>query len=46
MKAVRYQIVVVFMLAAAVAVTSVIVALWYRRTFFTPAERLVARVPV
>jgi UDP-glucose/iron transport system permease protein len=46
MTAVRYQIVVVFMLAGAVAVTSVIVALWYRRTFFTPAEQLVTRVPV
>jgi putative ABC transport system permease protein len=40
--AVRYQIVVVFMLAGAVAVTSVVVALWYRRTFFTAAEQLVA----
>jgi putative ABC transport system permease protein len=42
--AVRYQTVVVFMLAGAVAVTSVGVALWYRRTFFTPAEQLMARV--
>jgi putative ABC transport system permease protein len=41
--AVRYQIVVVFMLAGAVAVTSVVVALWYRRTFFTPAEQLAPR---
>jgi putative ABC transport system permease protein len=41
--AVRYQIVVVFMLAGAVAVTAVIVALWYRRTFFTAAEQLVVR---
>jgi putative ABC transport system permease protein len=41
--AVRYQIVVVFMLAGAVAVTSAIVALWYRRTFFTAAEQLVVR---
>jgi putative ABC transport system permease protein len=39
--AVRYQIVVVFMLAGAVAVTAVVVALWYRRTFFTAAEQLV-----
>ena len=38
--AVRYQIVVVFMLAGAVAVTAVVVALWYRRTFFTAAEQL------
>jgi putative ABC transport system permease protein len=43
--ATRYQIVVVFMLAGAVAVTSVVVALWYRRTFFTPAEQLVVRMP-
>lgn len=41
--AVRYQIVVVFMLGGAVAVTSVVVALWHRRTFFTPAEQLVPR---
>jgi putative ABC transport system permease protein len=39
--AVRYQIVVVFMLAGAVAVTSVVVALWYRQSFFTAAEQLV-----
>jgi putative ABC transport system permease protein len=43
--AVRYQIVVVFMLAGAVAVTSAVVALWYRRTFFTLAEQLVVRGP-
>ncbi|HEY2065621.1 MAG TPA: ABC transporter permease, partial [Gemmatimonadaceae bacterium] len=43
--AVRYQIVVVFMLAGAVSVTSVLVALWYRRSFFTSAEQLVARRP-
>ena len=42
--AVRYQIVVVFMLAGAVAVTAAIVVLWYRRTFFTAAEQLSARV--
>jgi putative ABC transport system permease protein len=41
--AVRYQIVVVFMLAGAVALTAVIVALWYRRTFFTAAEQLAER---
>jgi putative ABC transport system permease protein len=41
--AVRYQIVVVFMLAGAVAMTSVVVALWYRRTFFTAAEQLTLR---
>ncbi len=38
--AVRYQIVVMFMLMAAVAVTGTLVALWYRKTFFTPAEQL------
>ncbi len=38
--AVRYQIVVAFMLAGAVAVTSVLVVLWYRARFFTPAEQL------
>ncbi len=41
--AVRYQIVVVFMLAGAVVTTSTVVALWYRRTFFTAAEQLVPR---
>lgn len=41
--AVRYQIIVVFMLAGAVAITSVVVALWYRGTFFTAAEQLVER---
>ncbi len=44
--AVRYQIVVAFMLAGAVAATSVVVVLWYRRTFFTAAEQLAERVPV
>ncbi len=43
--AVRYQIVVVFMLAGAVSITSVVVALWYRRAFFTSAEQLVDRRP-
>ena len=43
--AVRYQIVVVFMLAGAVAITSVVVALWYRRTFFTASEQLAERRP-
>lgn len=38
--AVRYQIVVMFMLAGSVAVTATVVALWYRRTFFTAAEQL------
>jgi putative ABC transport system permease protein len=35
--AVRYQIVVAFMLAGATAGTSAIVVLWYRRRFFTAA---------
>ena len=38
--AIRYQIVVVFMQAAAVAMTTAIVTLWYRRAFFTPALQL------
>ena len=38
--AIRYQIVVVFMQAAAVAMTTAIVTHWYRRTFFTPALQL------
>jgi putative ABC transport system permease protein len=44
--AVRYQIVVAFMLAGATAMTAAIVVLWYRRTFFTPAAQLAIRVPV
>jgi putative ABC transport system permease protein len=44
--AVRYQIVVVLMLAGAVAVTSAIVVLLYRRTFFNAAEQLAVRVAV
>lgn len=44
--AVRYQIVVAFMLAGAVAMTATIVTLWYRRSFFTAAEQLRARVAV
>ena len=46
MTAVRYQIVVAFMLAGAVAGTATIVVLWYRRTFFSAAEQLLPRVPV
>jgi putative ABC transport system permease protein len=38
--AVRYQIVVVFMQAAAVAITTAVVTLWYRRTFFNEALQL------
>jgi len=44
--AVRYQVVVAFMLAGATAMTPVMVVLWYRRTFFTAAAQLVRRVPV
>jgi putative ABC transport system permease protein len=38
--AVRYQIVVMFMLASSVAITAALVTLWYRRTFFTDTEQL------
>ena len=38
--AIRYQIVVMFMLASAVALSAVVVVLGYRRTFFTAAEQL------
>lgn len=38
--AVRYQIVIAFALAGATAITSTIVALWYRKRFFTAAEQL------
>jgi putative ABC transport system permease protein len=44
--AVKYQIVVAFVLAGATALTSVIVVLWYRRAYFTKAEQLAARTPV
>ncbi len=40
LSAVRYQIVVMFMLMAAVTVTGTLVPLWYRKTFFTEAEQL------
>ncbi|HEY0971956.1 MAG TPA: iron export ABC transporter permease subunit FetB [Gemmatimonadales bacterium] len=43
--AVRYQIVVMFMLAGGTAMTAVMVVLWYRRSFFTPAAQLAVRVP-
>lgn len=43
--AVRYQLVVVFMLTAATAVTAAGVVLWYRRTFFSAAAQLLPRVP-
>ena len=38
--AVRYQIVVVFMQTAAVSIATVVLTLWYRRTFFTGALQL------
>jgi putative ABC transport system permease protein len=38
--AVRYQIVVMFMLASSVAVTAAVATLWYRRSYFTPALQL------
>jgi putative ABC transport system permease protein len=38
--AIRYQIVVVFMQAAAVAITTAMATLWYHRTFFTSALQL------
>jgi len=41
--AVRYQIVVAFMLTFATALTSSVVVLGYRRTFFTPAWQLVRK---
>lgn len=44
--AVRYQVVVAFMLAGATAMTAVMVVLWYRRTYFTAAAQLAVRVPV
>jgi putative ABC transport system permease protein len=42
--AVRYQLVVAFMLTAATAVTAVGVVWWYRSLFFTPAAQLTLRV--
>jgi putative ABC transport system permease protein len=38
--AIRYQIVVMFMLASAVALAAVVVVLGYRKTFFNAAEQL------
>jgi putative ABC transport system permease protein len=38
--AVRYQIVVMFMLMGSVAITGATVTLWYRKTFFTASEQL------
>jgi putative ABC transport system permease protein len=44
--AVRYQLVVAFMMVAATAITSAGVVIWYRKTFFSPASQLLPRVPV
>jgi putative ABC transport system permease protein len=44
--AVRYQLVVVFMLTAATALAAAGIVLWYRRTFFTAAAQLLPRRPV
>jgi putative ABC transport system permease protein len=44
--AVRYQLVVVFMLTAATALTAAGIVFWYRRTFFTAAAQLLPRLPV
>jgi len=44
--AVRYQIMVAFMLAGAVAITVTATVLWYRRRFFTAAEQLAIRTEV
>ena len=41
--AVRYQLVVVFMLTAATSITAAITVLLYRRTFFSAAEQLLPR---
>jgi putative ABC transport system permease protein len=43
--AVRYQIVVAFMLTSATAITSAIAVLRYRRAFFTNAAQLARRAP-
>ncbi len=44
--AVRYQLVVVFMLVAATSITATGIVRWYRRTFFTAAAQLLPRVAV
>jgi UDP-glucose/iron transport system permease protein len=44
--AVRYQVVVAYMLAGATAMAAAIVVLRYRRTFFTSSSQLATRVPV
>lgn len=44
--AIRYQIMVAFMLAGAVAITVAVVVLWYRRRFFNAAAQLRERTAV
>ncbi len=44
--AVRYQLVVVFMMAGATSLTATGIVRWYRRTFFTAAAQLLPREPV
>lgn len=44
--AIRYQIMVAFMLAGAVAITVAVVVLWYRQRFFTAAAQLRERTAV
>ncbi|MGE4370952.1 MAG: iron export ABC transporter permease subunit FetB [Burkholderiaceae bacterium] len=39
-QAVHYQLVVMFMLTGATAITAVCTAIWYRNCFFTPAAQL------
>ena len=43
--AVRYQLVVVFMLTAATALTAAGIVLWYRRTFPSPSPRDIGSMP-
>lgn len=44
--AVRYQLVVMFMLTAATAITAAITVLLYRHSFFTAAEQLLPRAKI
>jgi len=43
--AVRYQIVIMYMIAATAAAAAIAAVLWYARTFFTPAHQLREQVP-
>jgi putative ABC transport system permease protein len=40
-QAVHYQLIVMFMLTSATAITSVLVTVWYRKRFFTQAQQLI-----